>query len=198
MGIDISMYAEVRRQEGWQLAEPLARNPYRYDEDEPEWIPTALYSSRSYELFAVLANIRNPIRAMAPFEYLSEPRGLPADASPQLLDYYRTVESDSFSESWLLLEELTAFDWYGKEIIRRGVVNPVASHLFPPGRRGFPYADWPGGIQISVSEQGRGAEVQWIDTYAEAVGDEFMIDGLNRLKSYGTPKDVRVVFWFDC
>jgi hypothetical protein len=36
-----------------------------------------------------------------------------------------------------------------------------------------------------------------IETYAEAVGDEFLTETLGTLHSYGRPEDVRVVFWFD-
>lgn len=203
MGTDIHMYAEVRRQGRWLLADPLERNPYwlgdnDVEEDlEPQWIPKSIYSDRNYALFAVLANVRNPIRAVTPFEYLSEPRGLPSDVSHQLFEYFKQVEDWVFSESWLSLQELIEFDWHGKQILRRGNVNPAAAHLFPVGRRRFPFAEWPVGLPIQVADQGDGVEVRWTETYAEAVGDEFLTKTLDILKSYGPSNEVRIVFWFD-
>jgi hypothetical protein len=199
MGTDISMYTEVRKAGRWELAEPLERNDW-WEEGAidlgPEWIPKGLYSVRNYELFAILANVCNPIRSSIPFESICQPRGLPTDLSPQLHHWHAQCES-SFGESWLLLEELIAFDWHGKQIARRGVVDPKVAHLFPAGRRGFPFAEWPKGLMIAVANHGVGVEVTWTDTYAEAVGDEFMNDTLNTLRSFGPPKDVRIVVWFD-
>jgi hypothetical protein len=200
MGTDISMFAEVRRDGHWVLAEPIQPNGmYTPDVPElgPQRKPKNLYQTRCRELFAILANVGNPIRAKAPFDFISEPRGLPSDASKELLDWHNHWKGDAFAESWLLLEELLAFDWHGKTILRRGVVNPAAAHLFPPGRIGFPNAEWPTGIPISAANQGSGVEVTWIDTYAQAVGQEFVDRTLTTLQHYGSPGLVRIVFWFD-
>lgn len=201
MGTDIHMFAEVRRQGRWSLAEPLEGiRDYWPDEvaadQEPPLRPRSLYFARNYALFAILANVCNPMRAVTPFEYISEPRGLPPDLSPPLLDCHACW--DVVFESWLTLEELIAFDWHGKQIVRRGMVDPAVAHLFPPGRRGFPISEWPMGLTISVANQSNyGVEVRWIETYAEAVGDDFMSKTLGTLRGYGQPQDVRVVFWFD-
>jgi hypothetical protein len=201
MGTDIHVYAEVRRAGRWELAEAQEENHQRLDEfseEGPEWKPKELYSVRNRPLFAILANVCNPMWAVTPFEYISAPRGLPQDLSEQLLGWHASWDGYAVAESWLSLEELDAFDWHGKQIVRRGMVDPAAAHLFPPGRRGFPLAEWPKGLPIAVSNQSRnGAEVRWIETYAEAAGDEFMIEALEKLHSYGRPQDVRIVFWFD-
>ena len=39
--------------------------------------------------------------------------------------------------------------------------------------------------------------VTWVETYAEAAGQQFLVDVLGKLKEYGEPEQVRVVFWFD-
>lgn len=201
MGTDIFIYVEVHRHGRWLLAEPLEKNPIWDGEPSEmgnEWKPRELFSDRVYELFAILANVRNPMRAVTPFEYIAEPRGLPSDASRPLREWHNCWKDDAFAESWLLVAELLAFDWHGKEITRRGQVDAAAAHLFPPGRRGFPLAEWPAGLAITVADQSRaGVEVRWTETYAEAVGTEFMTTTLDTLRSYGDSKDVRVVFWFD-
>jgi len=201
MGTDIRIYAEVRKQGQWQLAEPPEKNRFWAEgclDQGGEWAPKELYSVRTYELFAILANVCNPMRAVTPFDYISKPRGLPQDISEELLDWYTSWDGTAVAASWLLLNELLAFDWHGKQILRRGMVASEAAHLFPPGRRGFPFTEWPKGLPIAVSNQSRdGIEVRWIESYAEAVGDEFMIQTMDALHTYGNPEDVRVVLWFD-
>jgi hypothetical protein len=200
MGTDINIYAEVRIAGRWQLAEPVEKNSMWSEEFNklcPEWKPKELYSVRNRSVFAILANVSNPMFAVASFDYISEPRGLPKDVSKELADWRTSWGSDAFAESWLLLEELLAFDWHGKQIVRRGNVDGRAAYLFHPGRRRFPHDEWPKGLPIAVANQGRGVEVTWIETYAEAVGDEFLIETMRSLQSYGQSHDVRIVFWFD-
>jgi hypothetical protein len=200
MGTDINIYAEVRIAGRWQLAEPVEKNSMWSEEFNklcPEWKPKELYSVRNRSVFAILANVSNPLLAVTPFDYISKPRGLSKDVSKELADWHSSWGSNAIAESWLMMEELLAFDWNGKQIVRSGKVDGRAAHLFHPGRRGFPYAEWPKGLPIAVGNQGRGVEVTWVETYAEAVGSEFMIDTMNTLRSYGQPKGVRVVFWFD-
>lgn len=201
MGTDIHMYAEVRKEGKWVLAEPLVRNEY-FKVDSPyygpEWIPQEVYEGRVYELFAILANVMNPIRSTKRYRFISKPRGLPSDVSPEILNYHSTFEDCAFSESWLLLEELENFDWHGKEMIKRGMVDPKLAHLFPPGRRGYPYDEMPEEFKIwGAANAGPGVEVYWIETYADAAGTYFFEVTLSQLRAYGSPKDVRIVFWFD-
>jgi hypothetical protein len=199
VGTDIHIFSEVREKGIWKIAEPLMKNPFwceDYKESIPEWQPTSLNDSRRYELFAILANVRNPIRSVIPFDYISEPRGLPPNVSKEIRDYYARFGNEAYSASWLLLADMAAFGWHGKEIMRRGIVHPAVAHLFPPGRRGFPFADWPKGVGFAA-DSGNGVEVKWVETYAEAAGREFMEDSMSKLRSYGRPQDVRVVFWFD-
>ena len=201
MGTDIQIYAEVRKAGKWELAEPLEKIELWSDGFEMgiEWKPRELYSIRCRALFAILANVSNPMHAVRPFEFISEPRGIPGDLSKELIDWYSRWKDDAFAGSWLLLEELLAFDWNGKRNQRRGLVDKTVAHLFKPGGGFPPHTEWPGGT-IGIANQGFSpdlAEVTWIDTYAEAAGPEFMVHAMNKLRSYGPGRDVRIVFWFD-
>jgi len=164
MGTDVSMYAEVRWKGRWHLAEPLEQANLSLDGIDG-LKPKEIYSTRCYALFAILADVMNPMRAIEPFDCISKPRGFPLDASDELRDWYSNFQGAVFAESWLLLRELLDFDWHGKRIHRRGVVDGNIAHLFRSGRFPPP-SEWPNG-QIGVADQGVGVEVKWIDTYAD-------------------------------
>jgi hypothetical protein len=117
MGCDIHMIAEKRSRydddkEGWApLLTPLFKNEH-YREGESLSDSTCPYSfqpydDRNYELFSVLANVRNGYQ-IAP---ISEPRDYPDNmhqVSKWLLDGYDFVDH---SPTWLSLEEVLAYDW---------------------------------------------------------------------------------------
>ena len=63
MGTDISMYAEVRMNEDWVKVGDVFKNSW-YNEDRKidEWNKPYTdhpYDSRNYDLFAILADVRN-------------------------------------------------------------------------------------------------------------------------------------------
>jgi hypothetical protein len=80
----------------------------------PNRRPKGIFSDQNYALFAVLANVRNPVRAVKPFKYISQPKGLPPDVSEPVRQWHAAFEGDAFGESWLALIELTNFDSMGK------------------------------------------------------------------------------------
>lgn len=72
----------------------------------------AAYGDRHYDVFAVLANVRNGIGFAGVdtgdgFKSISEPRGLPDDVS----DAVRESMSGGHSFSWLMLPEILGYDW---------------------------------------------------------------------------------------
>ena len=110
MGTDIHFYVEKRlnNRSLWQTADEwLDEAPYG------PHVPyaKAYYSDRNYDLFAILANVRNGqgfagVRTGAGFQPIAEPRGWPSDCCPELssLDIGHTP-------SWLTLAEILDFDW---------------------------------------------------------------------------------------
>lgn len=119
MGCDIHLYVEVRKDGEWTpAADPV---PYRYGDPESkemEW--PSPYRDRSYDVFGILANVRNGsgfagIETGDGWPFMSEPRGLPDDICTQ----YRTAnESEDGARLWfgdhsfshLTLREILAFD----------------------------------------------------------------------------------------
>lgn len=126
MGCDIHLVVEVRNENGeWEraLPPPEARDPWlveqaakldtgsRYkDREKYVW-----FDDRNYNLFAILADVRNGFD----FVPISEPRGLPDDLSPEvqkIADGMDDEESNDVSlgdhsQSWLTLKELLDYDW---------------------------------------------------------------------------------------
>ena len=94
------LYVEIQINDSWSLAETLIRNPAfrhrKYHTDhEPEYIPQSRYLPGN-------TSIRESIIQV------SGKRGLPADISPELLDYFnnRWKKENVFGKSWMTIEEI--------------------------------------------------------------------------------------------
>lgn len=123
MGCDIHMFVEMK-------SKKLGK-----------WL---LYShpevGRDYDLFAKMANVRN----RGDIEPLSDPKGLPKDASESVQVIYEHEKPDAHSESYLSLLEINqletwyksrsdVFDWYkqfgfffGNDFNQTEVADPPA------------------------------------------------------------------------
>jgi hypothetical protein len=196
MGTDISIYPERLVNGHWQFIGEMIKNMYyEYDpEHEPPYIPNDLYDLRNYSLFAILADVRNN----EGYECITPCRGIPEDLSPEIKSWFEYYQEDALDASWFTLEELINFDWHGKRIQRYASVDKRVAHLFH-SERGFPFHEWPAGIQCSYSpcmkEDGYW-NATWTATYAEAAGSDFMKLLDTFAGQYGVSKDVRFVFWF--
>lgn len=126
MGCDIHFYVEVRKGGVWKSVD-------KWDTDEDGWMHVpygdAFYDDRNYDLFAILADVRNGVGFAGVttgegFNIIAPPRGLPSDVSPEVLKASSCWGCDGHSHSWFTLAELEAFDW--KQGTRhQGVVDPA-------------------------------------------------------------------------
>lgn len=130
MGCDIHLAVEVQNGDGkWERALPppeacdpwLAKQAAEQPDDRyyTERARVTWFHDRNYNLFAILAGVRNGYD----LESISEPRGLPDDLSLELRKlnyddplYVESEDSNDISlgdhsQSWLTLAELLAFDW---------------------------------------------------------------------------------------
>lgn len=147
MGCDIHSHAEHKVDGKWKVIPGLT--PF-------DW--------RSYGMYGFLAGVRN-YSAVPP---ISEPRGTPDDAAPEIRESWESWDMDGHSHSWLSVAELSSFN-YDQEMEDRRVMR-----------------NNDGGC---TCDPGDGEKM----TYREFLGDAFFED-LKKLQAAGAE---RVVFWFD-
>lgn len=66
----------------------------------------SIYDDRNYELFAMLADVRNYYDIVP----ICEPRGLPDDVSPEVREGFDNIWCEG-TFGWLTVAELKAYDW---------------------------------------------------------------------------------------
>jgi hypothetical protein len=113
--IDLTERADGVYAEHGDSLEPMTRRWVGLDRpaDAPfgEW-----YGDRNYGLFAILAGVRGATisqRHGVPVKLLDDPRGLPADLSPELRPFHSYAELHS--STWFTLRELMSVDWHGPD-----------------------------------------------------------------------------------
>lgn len=134
MGCDIHGICEVKENGVWRRnTESVFRNPYylsdgalaerrikqpdfeRFDWQENEF-QTDPSTSRDYDWFAVLADVRNGrgfagIPTGDGFAVIAEPRGVPDDACEEWKEEVKQWSGDMHSQSFLYVEDFENFDW---------------------------------------------------------------------------------------
>lgn len=176
-----------------------------------------LYDGRNYDLFAILADVRNGygfagIETSSGFNSMSSNRGLPENAS---IEMQVLKEYDYHSIGYVTLPELLAYDW-DQTVTKHGVVNleGYKDYLI----NGSPDS-YSGGVSgqrvVNVTneemddiitgeypieeEKSYYTRVSWKRTYKECVGS-FYDDAIPKLKKLSDQKDysdIRIVFGFD-
>lgn len=201
MGCDIHLYVEARENGVWV-------------EKKGDF-----YDGRNYNLFSVLAGVRNRHEIIP----ICEPRGLPEDVSESV----REDECYDHSHSWLTLAELMAFDWTQTATLS-GFVNGPEFYCWSGYKRERwegpdSYCQGVGGgntMHVSEAEMVRLIDeatkglnygparqavealnycycrVEWKCPYWRFASD-FLGSTMPQLWRLGSPEDVRIVFWFD-
>lgn len=135
MGCDIHLYVEKRENSKWVTADTWYPDNYEPDRVSVyNWGPHyerlggPIYHSRNYDLFAILANVRNDygfagVDTGDGFVPIAAPRGIPDDACPEYITEVRRWGGDGHSHSYFTTEELMAYDWT-QRAKKRGWVSP--------------------------------------------------------------------------
>ena len=122
MGCDIHMYVEYRPKSqvgrNWLCGDIFHTiDPLRV----PSLKHMDLHGERNYDLFAVLADVRNYDNV----EYIEDPRGIPNDCTEYVALEYERWDIDAHSASWFTLRELIEFkvehdprDRFGRDILK--------------------------------------------------------------------------------
>jgi hypothetical protein len=84
----------------WAILYPKENNPI-WEVERSDMV----FKERNYDLFEILANQRNSEN----MPYISEPRGLPEDVTPEIRLQIRN--SECHTTTWYTAEELLAFNW---------------------------------------------------------------------------------------
>ena len=213
MGCDIHLYTEKKINGFWNLWHKSHLNKaihHTYVEDYYR------YTGRNYDLFAILANVRNGVGFAGivtggGFNPICQPRGLPKDVGYEVQELSEKWDDDGHSHSWLTLRELLEYDWDSQSTTKRGVVSEITYKKWD--HKGYPSeycgASYGKGIETLSEEEYLKLnqkdtdvtymiEVEWDVTYRQAA-NQFLKEFIPRLQELaeGDLDSVRIVFWFD-
>lgn len=199
-----------------------SRNPDRVeDPDDKEylaetWVPEVgksreeWYDDRNYDVFAILADVRNGygfagVDTGDAWPIIAEPRGVPDDCSPEVAKY---MEHYDHTPSYVYLDEIARFDW-GYQRKSRGVVDAEQYAVFK--EQGQPNS-WSGDVnggrvrKVSNAVMDRMiadgedldhvyTKVEWVVTAGERC--ERFLDAMKELAAVCGENRARIVFYFD-
>jgi hypothetical protein len=240
MGTDIHLYIERQDANGnWSRVQPAvwtcpwchgagkgARSGSECYWCKGEGKTAKEYHNRNYDLFAMLANVRNGtgfagVDTGDGFEILAELRGLPADTS-----IYMWLGDHSFSHC--TLAEVLAYD-YDRTTKHRGVVDAAEYSAWVEAGRKGPPKSYSGGVMglnvktvdqstmdrlirsgtvktITKTDEFRPPQsedgisyyttVEWEETYRDCAGKSWF-EFLEACRPLGDPNKTRFVFGFD-
>ena len=212
MGCDIHVLTEkYNKNKGWINVDDWRINPYYGDneyETEKYEIKTC-YDNRNYELFTVLANVRNYYNNIV---CIKEPKGIPNDISEESNNYIENWGEDGHSHSWYTLKEL--YDYWvnmNGKTKRTGIL--VGSVLDNFDKKGEEPTLWSQGYWGNEKSARRTWEVEYnpltefITVLIERFCDEFWIFHIKK-EEYKTDErlkksieengdNYRVIFFFD-
>lgn len=104
MGCDIHFYVEKKIKGKWVSADEWEKDEDGYEDVKYQ---SRFYSGRNYALFSILAGVRN----YSDLPAISQPRGVPEDASRKYKKKVKSYGSDGHSHSYFTLAELLNYNW---------------------------------------------------------------------------------------
>ncbi|MEY3443140.1 MAG: hypothetical protein RLZZ519_1421 [Bacteroidota bacterium] len=194
MSLTLFIYAEQKTDKGWELPLGMMDNP-DFDTTCSHYLsrrcPVELFWSTNKALRAILGYSDKRFCSTTDFESVAIEAGLPKDHSYALLERFPYGSLGDNSEVWTVdLVNLLAFPFYSKTIVRETDVSQDVAHYFKANASG-PRKGWPSEIPLDYSLAKRnGVKVEWVETYAEAMGEDFFV-ALEKLK--GLQGEIRLV-----
>lgn len=203
MGTDIVLCVEKQDEQGnWQMVENIS----------------SLEIGRNYNLFAILANVRNGfgfagIETGDGFIPITKPKGIPEDASTEYLKIAEEYHNDGENFSYHTIQDLLDHDWNQRTQVRGDIDLKTYKKWMENEKSGQP-DDWTrlfAGASLSNSQMEElinsgvnhnstdrvYTSVKWTKTYRECVGEYFFDTILDKLKKIAKDHSkVRIVFFF--
>lgn len=191
MGCDIYIACEYLGYKGvWKNCDHFKVNHYYNEEEGDEkYIVQDIYNDRNYEVFAMLANVRNYGEIVA----FDDPRGIPSDACEYTRKRIERWDSDGHSHSYMTLAELK--DYVGE-------YPPIKCEGYVSEDAAMQIADYPvySGGYLTRKTEDFCVFMEWIrpnpvlpiiKALEERSAEEFY--------RYNEDNDdkIRIVFWFD-
>lgn len=216
MGCDIHMVAQVRECGQWKTVQWPNEWFGKWD-DEPEMTARA-YSDRNYDVFAILADVRNGvgfagIETGGGFVPIAPYRGFPRDFVVHE-DCHEGVSMGDHSFTWLTLAEVNAYDWTAVTTHYGWIQTEERRPMLAEGRSvPTSYCSGVSGgqiLRVTIQQMDEGiangladqfgqcwyARLEWPETCAESAG-LFYSEWIPKLSQLGSPDDVRLVMGFD-
>jgi hypothetical protein len=200
MGADIHLFTEIKKsinsEDKWVNVDNWRYNPYYQegnDDGERMLSVESIYSGRNYELFGILAGVRDRNNDM-----IDDPRGLPEDVSEVTKKESDRWEDDGHSHSWLTLRELKEYQGLHPVVKRSGFISAEAAELLDAGEE--TPDTWCQATSITTWvkrewEEGHDTLKPIIDEMDKRVRDEFWVWGDEERPELD--EKIRIVFWFD-
>ena len=109
MGCDITSFVEKKNRETqkWEVVRDCIKVNGYMKEFHGKDLISSPFDWRSYDIYGFLAGVRNR-SCITP---IVEPRGIPDDASEEIIKLYNRDPENCHSSSYLTVEELLAYDY---------------------------------------------------------------------------------------
>lgn len=199
MGCDIHMYVERLGFDGkWYCSDYFT--PAKNNFENMQHVP--LYDGRNYELFAMLANVRN----YGNVEPISEPKGIPDDCCDYIKKEDEYWSDDGHSRSWLTLKEL--IDYKNEHPITKwsGMLNPRQIEELNKGITPNSWCQWTNieGYEHRVWMTENTVLDYLIEALKDRADEAYLISSWEWGRydekgeiGYQKADKIRIVFWFD-
>lgn len=190
MGCDIHTCLEQKRhingEDIW-----VNIDPHLFDAYGGELEKKSIADGRDYELFSVLADVRNRGGAAA----IALPKGIPEDAHKITMDSYECWSGDAHNPSYFTIEELKKYQaGASKKVKRSGLLSPAEYERFTSGEEPK--------MWCQGTNQPDYKHAEWESDYSPV--DSFIEEITNYLSVVFWPHEIRdqdekfrIVFWFD-
>lgn len=201
MGCDIHMYVEYRKKVNeklvWISGDYFRPNAYYGQwEGEEQMSRMELHGHRNYNLFSTLAGVRDYTDNVKP---VSEPKGIPEDATEYVKKENERWDSDGHNHSWLTLGEIREYQKRSPVMYYTGLLSPEALKAFD--EHGTLPQSWCQGTNQPGFERREWSEpnkllIPLIAKLEQRAKDLLQSDWDD---SYDQKNDdnIRIVFWFD-